>query len=118
MLTPTVQGVYYVTRDTTVRIPGGLLGVSQGTEVVLVADKGDKILFTNGRDQFELSKSMVTNDPKAEAELVKKAQAAQEVQEKLKAQQNDLLIKQQKAEVEFLRTHPLATPTPKSTPVK
>ena len=104
--------VYYVTREITVRIPGGLLGVAIGTQVTLVADRGDKLLVTNGRDEFELLKSQVTNDPRMSALLVKRAQATQAEQDQYQAQQNALLLKEQQENLEFLKTHPLATPTP------
>ena len=105
-------GIYYVTKEMTVGIPGGLLGVSIGTQVTLMADKGDKMLVTNGRDEFELKKSEVTNDPQLSALLVKRAQATQAEQDQYQAQQNALLLKEQQENLEFLKTHPLATPTP------
>ena len=107
-----VQGLYFVTSDVTVRIPGGLLGVSIGTEVTLVADRGNKMLVTNGRDQFELNKSQVTDDPQLSATLVQRAQAVQAAQNQYQTQQDAALRSQQQAELEFLKTHPLATPTP------
>ena len=94
------------------RIPGGLIGVAIGTEVTLLADKGDKVLVTNGRDEFELRKSQVTNDPRLSALIIKRAQATQAEQDQYQAQQNALLIKEQQENLEFLKTHPLASPPP------
>ena len=106
------EGLYFVTSDVTVQIPGGLLGISVGTEVTLVADKGDKMVVTNGRDKFELKKSQVTDDPQLSATLVQRAQAVQAAQNQYQTQQETALRQQQQAELEFLKTHPLATPTP------
>ena len=110
------EGVYYVTKEATVRIPGGLLGLSIGTQVTLIADKGDKVLVKNGRDEFELNKSQVTNDPRLSALLVKRARATQAEQDRYQAQQDALLHKEEQENLEFLKTHPLATPTPASAP--
>ena len=108
----TTEAVYYVTKEATVRIPGGLLGVSIGTRVTLMADRGDKMLVTDGRDEFELNRSQLTNDPRLSALLIKRAQATQAEQDQYQAEQNALLLKEQQENLEFLKTHPLATPTP------
>ena len=107
---------FFVTRDVTVRIPGGLIGVPTGTEVTLLTEKGTKLFVTNGHDKFELDKSQVTSDPKLSETLVEDARAAQAAQEQYLKQQNAVLLKQQQETVEFLKTHPLATPTPTPVP--
>ena len=102
----------FVTSDVTVRIPGGLIGVPTGTEVTLLTDKGTRLLVSNGRDKFELNKSQVTNDPKLSETLVERARTVHAAQEQYQKQQEAVLQKQQREAVEFLKTHPLATPTP------
>ena len=109
-------GIYYVTKEASVSIPGGLIGVPIGTQVTLVADRGDKVLVTTGRDEFELPKWQVTNDPRLSALVVKRAQATQAEQDQYQTQQNALLLKEQQEEIEFLKTHPLAAPKPTPPP--
>ncbi len=70
------------------------------------------MLVTDGRDEFEINKAQVTNDPRLSALMIKRAQTAQAQQDQLRTQQNALLLKQQQEEIDFLRAHPLETPTP------
>ena len=111
-------GVFYVLEDVTVRLSGGLLGVTAGTEVKMLVDNGEVMRMTDGRDQFDLKKSQVTNDLDIAASTLKRAGAAAAASDQFRAQQDSLLQKQQQAELDYLRTHPLATatPTPSATP--
>ena len=106
------EGVFFVTEDITVRIVGGLIGVPLGTQVTMVKDLGSKMLVTDGRDQFEVDRSKVTNDLNVSAALIKRYQSSEAAEEKYRAQQEAILLRQQQAELDYLKKNPLATPTP------
>ncbi len=98
------------------RLPAGLLGVEAGTRVQRVADKGDTMQVNDGRDTFEVKKSQLTNEIEAAMVLQKQAQAIDQANDQFRAQSDALRQKQQADYLEFLKTHPLAVPTPTPTP--
>jgi hypothetical protein len=71
---------------------------------------------TDGRDTFEVKKSQLTNEIEAATAMQKQAAAAQSANDQYQAQADLLLQKQQHDYLEFLKTHPLALPTPTPTP--
>ena len=106
-----------MTEDVTVRLTGGLMGVTAGTPVTSVKDNGETLQVTaDGRQQFTVKKSQLTNDLDVAQLILKRAQAAQAATDAYQAQQSAVLIKQQQAEIEFLKTHPLAPSSPTPTP--
>lgn len=104
--------------DATVPIKGGLKGVLAGSAVRLVKDGAATMQVTDGQDQFEVKKSQVTNDLDIAAIIQKRAAAAEAASENFRAQQEEILLKQQRDQMEFLRTHPLSAPTPTPSPGK
>ena len=107
--------MYYVTEDITVRLPGALIGVPAGTQVKELKDNGDTRQVTDGHDQYAVKKTQLTNDLDIATLILKRAAAAQAASDQYQAEQNALLLKQQQAELEYQKTHPLASATP--TPV-
>ena len=73
---------------------------------------------SDGKDEFEVKKSQVTNDLDIAAIIQKRAAAAEAASENFRAQQEEILLKQQRDQMEFLRTHPLSAPTPTPSPGK
>jgi hypothetical protein len=109
------EGIFYVTEEVTVRLPAGIMGVSPGTQVKLVKDKGDTKSVTDGKDTFDVKSSQLTNDLDDVAKILKGAQGAQQAGDAFLRQQQAAYLKQQQDQIEYLRTHPLSgnpTPTP------
>ncbi len=112
------DGVYYLTEDMSVPIKGGLEGLPAGTRVQLVRDQGDSLVMANGDHQFTVRRWQVT-DNLDRATAVQRQTAASEAASVASLQQREAeLVKQQREQVEFLRTHPLAAPTPTPSPKK
>lgn len=111
------DGVFFVTEEVTVRLKAGLLGIAPGTQVKLVKQKGDVATVNDGTEEFDLKIAQLTNDLDIAARIQKGAQSADQASEVYRAQQQAVLEQQQKAQVEFLRMHPLGgsggTPTPR-----
>ena len=108
------EGTYFVTEDITVHLKAGLAGIIAGTPVKMLKDNGDTLHATDGTNEFDLKKSQVTNDLDIAADVAKRAAAANAAADAATAQQEAIYQKQQRDQLEFLRTHPLtgATPTP------
>ncbi len=109
-------GVLYLLEDTLVPLPHGLQGVVAGTEVRLVKVDGDMVQVAIDDIQFTIKKTRVTDDLDMAAAAKKRAAAVESTDEAIRQEQEAVLVKQQQEQIEFLRTHPLATPTP--TPAK
>ena len=110
------DGVYYLMQDVSVRLPAGILGVVAGTEVRLLKDNGDTLHVTDGHDEFDVKKTQVTNELEIAARVRKAADAALSADERVQAQQDAIRLKQQQEQLEFMKSHPLAAPTPTPSP--
>ena len=104
-------------QDASVRLPAGILGVLAGTEVRALKENGDTLHVTDGHDEFDVKKSQVTNDLELAARIRKAADASASADDRARAQGEALYLKQQQEQIDFYKTHPLATPTPTLTPV-
>ncbi len=111
-------GVLYLLEDTSVVINNGLQGFVAGTEIRLLKANGDLLQVAAGDCQFTVKKAQVTDNLDIAAAVRKRAAAIEAANEASQRLQEAALIKQQHDEIEFLRTHPLATPTPTPTPKK
>ena len=109
-------GVFYVTEDFTAHIPGGLVGVIAGTQVKQLKDDGDTAQVTDGSTTFDIKKTMLTNDLDIAAAISKHSAAVEAATNAARADQDALATKQQQDQLEYLKTHPLAAPTPTPTP--
>lgn len=109
-------GVYYLLEDTAVPLKNGIRGISAGTEVKVIKDEGNMLQVIEGDFEFTIKKTQVTNNLDIAATIQRRAAAINSANERGLQQQQAILIKQQQDEIEFLRTHPLATPTPTPSP--
>ena len=109
-------GVLYLTEDVVVPIQNGLKGIAAGTEVKLVRESGDVLQVTDGGQPFALKKRQATDDLDVVDAIRKRVAADEAANEISRQQQEELLVKQQREQIEFLRTHPLASPTPTPSP--
>lgn len=107
-----------MTEETSVRLKAGILGVLAGTEVHLLKDNGDTLHVTDGHDEFDVKKSQVTNELEIANRIRRASDAAASAEDRAAAQRQSLYLKQQQEQIEFYKTHPLATPTPTLTPVR
>ena len=105
-------GVLYLVEDTTVPLKDGLEGLVAGSPVKLVKVIGDSVLVASGDHEFTVKKTQVTDDLDIVAVVQRRAAAIEAADEASLQQQESVLVKQQREQIEFLRTHPLATPTP------
>lgn len=110
------EGTFFVTEEVTVRLKAGLLGVAPGTQVKLVKDKGDTVTVTDGTQQFDLQATQLTNDLDVADKIQKGTQSAEAAGVVFQRQQQAAYEQQQKAQIEFLRTHPLGGPSISGTP--
>ena len=105
-------GVLYLTEDTTLPLQYGLEGLAAGTTVKLVKETGDTVLVDSAGRQFTMKKTQVTDDLDVAAAVQKRTAAIEAADEAARQQQEAVFLQQQRDQIEFLRTHPLATPTP------
>ncbi len=110
------EGVFYVTEDISVRLKAGIAGILAGTPVKMVKDNGDTMQVNDGINDFEIKKSQVTNDLDIAAAVIKRASATSAADNAARAAQEAIYTKQQRDQVEFLRTHPLSGAAPSATP--
>lgn len=110
------EGIFFVTEEVTVRLKAGLMGVAPGTQVKLIKDKGDTVTVTDGTQEFDLQAAQLTNDLDVAAKIQKGVQNAEAAGAVYQRQQQAVLEQQQKAQREFLRTHPLGGPATTGTP--
>ena len=101
-----------MTEDISVRLPAGILGVLAGTQVKMLKDNGDTLHVTDGRDEYDVKKSQVTNELEIARRIQKASNAAAADEARAQAQSEALYLKQQRDEIEYLKAHPLSTPTP------
>ena len=69
------------------------------------------MFVTDGRGQSWVNKSQLKNDLNISAAIIKRSQSAEVADEKYRAQQEAILLKQSQAEWKYLEKNPLATPT-------
>lgn len=110
------EGIFFVTEEVTVRLKAGLLGVAPGTQVKLVKDKGDTVTVTDGAQEFDLQAAQLTNDLDVAAKIQRGNQSAEAAGAAFQRLQQAAYEQQQKAQVEFLRLHPLGGPGTTGTP--
>ncbi len=103
------EGVFYVTEDLSVRLKAGIAGIIAGTPVKMLKDNGDTLHVNDGINEFDIKKSQVTNDLDIAAAVIKRATAANAADDATRAAQEAIYLKQQRDQIEFLRTHPLST---------
>ncbi len=101
-----------MTEDISVWLPTGVLGVVGGTQVEMLKDNGDKLHVTDGHDEFDVRKSLLTNEYEI-AQRIRKASDSRAADDaRVQAQAEVLRLKQQRDQIEYLKAHPLSTPTP------
>ena len=109
-------GTYYVTEDITVHLKAGLAGIIAGTPVKMLKENPDTMQVTDGINEFEIKKSQVTNDLDTAEVIIKRANAANAADDAARSAGEAVYLKQQRDQIEFLRTHPLSGPAPSTTP--
>ena len=102
----------YLTEDTTLPLQYGLEGLPAGTAVKLIKATGDTVQVDESGKVFTMRRNQVTDDLDVAAAVQKRTAATEAANEAARQQQEAVLVKQQRERIEFLRTHPLATPTP------
>lgn len=110
------EGVFYVTEDIDVRLKAGIAGIVSGTPVKMLKDNGDTMRVNDGVNEFDIKKTQVTNDLDVAAAVIKRATAADAADDAVRAAQQAAYVKQQRDQIEFLRTHPLSGAAPSATP--
>ena len=110
------EGTFYVTEDISVRLKAGIAGIIAGTPVKMLKDSGDTMHVSDGINEFDIKKTQVTNDLDVASDVIKRANAANAADDAARAAQEAVYAKQQRDQIEFLRTHPLSTPTGSATP--
>ncbi len=109
-------GVLYLLEDVTVPIRHGLKGIVAGTEVRLVGDDGETVRVTDGDYLFTMRKTQLTDDLDIAATARKRTAAIEAANEVCRREQEAVFVRSQHEQIEFLRTHPLVSPTPTPTP--
>ena len=98
------------------RLPSGILGIVAGTQLRLLKDNGDTLHVSDGRDEYDVKRSQVTNEYDIARQVRKASEAAAADDARAQAQAEALRVKQEHDEVEYLRLHPLSVPTPTPSP--
>ena len=106
------DGVFYVIEDYSAHIKGGLIGVTAGSQVKLLRDNGDSAQVTDGTTPFDIPKAKLTNDLDLAAVLAKREQAVEAATNAARAEQDAVAAKQAQDDLDYLKAHPLGTPTP------
>ena len=106
------EGVYFLMEDVSVRLPAGILGVVAGTQVKLLKDNGDTLHVTDGHDEYDVKKSQVTNEYDIARRVRKESDATAVEEARAHAQAEAIRLKQERDQIEYLKSHPLSTPTP------
>lgn len=106
------EGVYFLTEDVSVRLPAGILGIVAGTQLRLLKDNGEMLHVTDGHDEFDVKKSQVTNEYDIARRVQKDSSVAAADDARAQAAAQALRLKQEHDQIEYLKAHPLSTPTP------
>ena len=75
------DGVYYVVQAVSVVTEDGVRGIRVGTQVKLIKDSGTSLRVTDGQQEFEVARAVVTNDLDV-ASASHASQAAQQAAQK------------------------------------
>lgn len=73
------EGTYYVIQSISITDDSGIVGITPGTRVTLVEDKGASKLVSDGRNKFEVTANQITNDLDV-VDQIRKAQAQAQMQ--------------------------------------